>query len=153
MKLRKLVLLIVCLIFSGFVYKWGIDTKYGLLVKIPHFTVATAFLVVGLSIMFVKIKKRSKAEKMEQFGEIRKKGILSFIGKYGFLYFSLPVNAISAALQTEKLIYQSIATYLLSSMLTFVISGLLMGWILWMFQEGDYEEYLREKKELRDWDM
>jgi amino acid transporter len=64
----------------------------------------------AIILIFLKVKWWTKDDRMKKFEKIRPKGMLLFVLKYGVLYFSLPVNLIKAALETEKLRYLSFHT-------------------------------------------
>ena len=118
MYLLKYILCLLILFFSGVVLYWGITTEYGWLVSIPHYIVAFIMFGCAMIVPFLKIKRWTKEDRKKNFEKIRPKGILLFVLKYGFLYFSLPVNLVMAALTTEKLRYQSFFDFLVTNVIT-----------------------------------
>lgn len=147
MNLLKFLVIFVLLLFSGVVFYWGQITEYGLLVSFPHYFVSIILFGCAILLFFKKVKRWTKVEKMKNFAKTRQKGMLLFLLKYGFLYFSLPMTLINAALTTETLRYLSINDFIIKNVASLIIIGLLAGWILWMHLEGDYEEYIREANE------
>lgn len=148
MNLFKIISLLLILSFSGVVLYWGLTTEYGSLVSIPHFIVAGILFGSAIMLLFLKVKWLTKVDRMKRFEKIRTNGMLLFVLKFGFLYFSIPMNLVIAALDTEKLRYQSLSEFLIDTVILTISIGILMGWIFWLQLAGDYEEYTRESGEI-----
>ncbi|WP_417900729.1 hypothetical protein ABN702_11235 [Bacillus haimaensis] len=147
MNLLKFLVIFVLLLCSGVVFYWGRITEYGLLVSIPHYFISIIMFGCAILLFFKKVKIWTKEEKMKSFAKTRQKGMLLFVLKFGYLYFSLPVTLINAALTTDTLRYLSFNDFIIRHVVSIIITGLLAGWFLWMYLEGEYEEYIQKANE------
>ncbi|MBM7621805.1 fatty acid desaturase [Bacillus tianshenii] len=140
-------MIFVLLMWSGVVFYWGRTTEYGLIVSIPHYFVSIIMFWCAILLFFKKFKRWTREEKMKNFAKTRQKGMLLFVLKFGFLCFALPLTLINAALTTDTLRYLSFNNFLIKNFVSLIITGLLAGWFLWMYLEGEYEEYIRKADE------